>query len=62
MMTSAMRMVDTTITGDRMFGMISRSMMWKRDAPMARAASTYSSSRTASVSPRTTRQGMTHSL
>ena len=32
------------------------------EAPSARAASTYSSSRAASVSPRTTRQGMTHSL
>ena len=57
-----MRMVDTTMTGDRMLGRISRHMMWRGPAPSARAASTYSSSRTASVSPRTTRQGMTHSL
>ncbi len=60
-MTCAMRMVDTTITGDRMLGRISFSVMWRLDAPSARRL-TYSSSRVAIVSPRTTRQGMTHSL
>jgi hypothetical protein len=61
MITVAMRTVPTTSTGDRMLGRISRSMMWRREAPSARAASTYSTSRAASVSPRTTRNDTTHS-
>jgi hypothetical protein len=57
-----MRKVATTSTGERTLGRISRSMMWQAPQPSARAASTYSISRAASVSPRTTRQVNTHSL